>query len=80
MLAIVAIIVGLAGALVGVAAGMLYRRRAEGTSLQQAEEQASRTLAEAESKKQTLLSEAHEERLQQRKAFDEEVREQRLQT
>jgi ribonuclease Y len=79
MLAIVAIIVGLAGALVGVAAGMLYRRRAEGTSLQQAEEQASRTLAEAESKKQTLLSEAHEERLQQRKAFDEEVREQRLQ-
>ncbi len=77
MLAIVAIIVGLAGALVGVAAGMLYRRRTEGTSLQQAEEQASRILAEAESKKQTLLSEAHETRLSQQKTLDEEARERR---
>ena len=77
MLAIVAIIVGLAGALIGVAVGMLYRRRTEGTSLQQAEEQASRILAEAESKKQTLLSEAHETRLSQQKTLDEEARERR---
>ena len=49
MLAIIlSVVVGLVALGIGFAAGYIPRRRADGTSLQQAEEQASRVLAEAE--------------------------------
>ncbi|MBE7517943.1 MAG: ribonuclease Y [Thermoflexaceae bacterium] len=76
MLAI-AIIVGLAGLLVGAGVGYVARRRTVGTSLQQAEEQASRTLAEAESRQKELLLEARDEALKLRAASEEEARERR---
>jgi ribonuclease Y len=75
--AIIAIVVGLAGLLVGVAAGYMVRRRATGISLQQAEEQANRTLAEAESKQKELLLEAKEEALRLRNDLEVEIRDRR---
>ncbi len=78
MLAIIAIIVGLVGLLVGAAAGFLVRRGAVGTSLQQAEEQASRLLAEAESRQKELVLAAKEETLQLRNTIDAEIRERRI--
>jgi ribonuclease Y len=77
MLAIIAIIVGLVGLLVGAAAGFMVRRNTVGTSLQQAEEQASRVLAEAESRQKELLLAAKEEGLQLRNTVDSEIRERR---
>ena len=77
MLAIIAIIVGLACLLAGGAVGYLSRRRSLGTELQQAEEQASRVLAEAESKQKTLLLEAKEETLRLRNELESELRERR---
>ncbi|MCC6381142.1 MAG: ribonuclease Y [Dehalococcoidia bacterium] len=77
MLAVIAIIVGLAGLLVGAAAGLFARRKSVGTSLQQAEEQASRTLAEAESRRKELLLEAKEENLSLRNSLEAEIRERR---
>jgi len=76
MLAI-AVIVGLAGLLVGAGAGYAVRRRTVGTSLQQAEEQASRILAEAESRQKELLLEARDESLKLRTAVEEESRQRR---
>jgi len=76
MLAI-AIIVGLVGLLAGAGAGFLVRRRAEGTSLQQAEEQASRILAEAETRQKELLLEAKEETLSLRNSLEAELKERR---
>ncbi len=76
MLAI-AIIVGLAGLMVGAGAGYFARRRAVGTSLQQAEEQAGRILAEAESRQKELLLEARDEALKLRAASEEEARDRR---
>ena len=76
MLAI-AVIVGLAGLLVGAGGGYLARRRTVGTSLQQAEEQASRILAEAESRQKELLLEARDESLKLRTAVEEESRQRR---
>jgi len=76
MLAI-AVIVGLAGLLVGAGVGYLARRRTVGTSLQQAEEQASRILAEAESRQKELLLEARDESLKLRTAVEEESRQRR---
>ncbi|GMV84945.1 MAG: ribonuclease Y [Dehalococcoidia bacterium] len=76
MLAI-AVIVGLVGLLAGAGAGFLVRRRAEGTSLQQAEEQASRILAEAETRQKELLLEAKEETLALRNALESELKERR---
>lgn len=76
MLAI-AVIVGLVGLLAGAGAGFLVRRRAEGTSLQQAEEQASRILAEAETRQKELLLEAKEETLSLRNALEAELKERR---
>ncbi|NUQ55213.1 MAG: ribonuclease Y [Dehalococcoidia bacterium] len=76
MLAI-AIIVGLAGLMVGAGAGYFARRRAVGTSLQQAEEQAGRILAEAESRQKELLLEARDEALKLRAALEEEARDRR---
>lgn len=76
MLAI-AVIVGLVGLLVGAGAGFLVRRRAEGTSLQQAEEQASRILTEAETRQKELLLEAKEETLSLRNSLEAELKERR---
>ena len=80
MSAVIAIIVGLVGLLVGAGVGFAVRRRADGTTLQQAEEQASRILAEAESRQKELLLEAKEGTLQVRADAEAEVRERRAET
>jgi ribonuclease Y len=80
MLLTIAIVVGLAGLLVGGGVGYLARRRAVGTSLQQAEEQASRILAEAESRQKQLTLEAKEETLKLRTTLEDEIRERRAET
>lgn len=78
MLAVIAIIVGLiVGLLVGALAGFMARKRSDGTSLQQAEEQASRILAEAESRQKELVLEAKEQTLTLRNSVETEVRERR---
>jgi ribonuclease Y len=77
MLAIVAIIVGLAGLLIGAGAGFLVRRRTDGTSLQLAEEQAHRILAEAETKQKELLLAAKDETLTLRNQLEAELKERR---
>ena len=86
---IVAIVVGLAGLLVGVGGGVLLVRRrgavapssgpvvAPGISLLQAEEQASRILAEAEAKQKELLLATREETLALRNTLEQEIRERR---
>lgn len=79
MLAI-AVIVGLVGLLVGAGAGFMVRRRAEGTSLQQAEEQASRILTEAETRQKELLLEAKEETLSLRNSLEAELKERRTES
>ncbi len=77
MLAIIAIIVGLVCLLAGAGAGYMARRRSLGTGLQQAEEQASRIIAEAETKQKELLLEAKEETLRLRNTVETEIRERR---
>ena len=78
MPAVIAIIVGLiVGLLVGALTGFMARKRSDGTSLQQAEEQASRILAEAESRQKELVLEAKEETLTLRNNVETEVRERR---
>src|SRR5512139_1973701 len=77
MLAIVSIIVGLACLLIGAGAGFVLRRRTDGTSLQQAEEQASRILAEAETRQKELLLAAKEETLTLRNQLEAELKERR---
>ncbi|MCA9824409.1 MAG: ribonuclease Y [Dehalococcoidia bacterium] len=80
MLAILTVIVGLAGLVVGAGAGFYARRRQDGTSLQQAEEQANRILVEAESRQKELLLKAREEELDRRNALEKEIRERRAET
>ena len=78
MLAIIlSVVVGLVALGIGFAAGYIPRRRTDGTSLQQAEEQASRILAEAETRQKELLLEAKEENLRLRHTLDAEIRERR---
>jgi ribonuclease Y len=77
MSAIIVVIVGLASLIIGAGAAYTFRRRSDGTSLQQTQEQASRILAEAESKQKDLLLEAKEEALQLRNAIEAEMRERR---
>jgi ribonuclease Y len=78
MLAVVGLIAGLAiGLLVGAAVVYTRRKRADGTSLLEAEEQASRILAEAESKQKELLLEVKEETLKLRSELEAEIRERR---
>ncbi|MDZ7728534.1 MAG: ribonuclease Y [Dehalococcoidia bacterium] len=77
MLAVVAIIVGLAGLLVGIALGFLIRRRRDATSLQDAEERANRILVEAESQQKELLLKAKEETLEMRNSLETEMRDRR---
>ncbi len=71
------VIVGLAGLLAGAAGGYFARRRTLGTSLQDAEEQASRVLAEAETKQKEMLLQAKEENLSLRSSTEAEIRERR---
>ncbi len=77
MLAIT-VIVGLVGLLAGAGAGLLVRRRTEGASLQQAEEQASRILTEAETRQKELLLAAKEETLTLRNSLEAELKERRI--
>ncbi|GAB4325165.1 MAG: ribonuclease Y [Dehalococcoidia bacterium] len=77
MLAIVAIIAGLVGLLVGAGVGYLLRRKAVETSLRDAQEGSSRILAEAESKQKEILLEAKEEALKLKDAAEAEIRERR---
>jgi len=57
--------------------GFVARRRAVGTSLEQAEAQASRILAEAETRQKELLLDVKEEELKLRNAVEAEIRERR---
>ncbi len=77
MLTIIAIIVGLVGLAVGAGAGLAVRRRSDSTSLLQAEEQASRILAEAETRTKELTLAAKEETLALRNTLETELRERR---
>lgn len=77
MLAIVGIIAGLVGLLVGAGVGYLLRRKAVETSLRDAQEGSSRILAEAESKQKEILLEAKEEALRLKDAAEAEIRERR---
>jgi len=77
MSAIIAVIVGLVGLLVGAGAGFALRRRAEVTSLQEAEEQASRVIAEAERRQKEILLEAKEEALSVRNTLESELKDRR---
>ena len=77
MSAILLVIVGLACLLIGAAAGFLARRRSDGTSLQQAEEQANRLLAEAETRQKELLLAAKDEQLTLRNQLEAELKERR---
>ncbi len=77
MSAILAVIVGLACLVIGAAAGFYARRRSDGTSLQQAEEQASRLLAEAETRQKELLLAAKDEQLTLRNQLEAELKERR---
>ena len=75
---VIGLIVGLTvGSLVAGGAALMWRRKADGTSLLQAQEQASRVLAEAESKQKELTLEAKEESLKLRNELEAEVRERR---
>ena len=81
MLAIIlSVVVGLVGIGIGAAVGFNIRRRSDGTSLQQAEEQANRILAEAETRQKELLLEAKEENLKLRNDLEAEIRERRAET
>jgi ribonucrease Y len=77
MTAILMVIAGLAGLLVGVAIGFVLRRQQNATSLQEAEEKANRILVEAESQQKELLLKAKEETLEMRNALEAEIRERR---
>jgi ribonuclease Y len=78
MSAIVVIIVGLAGLLVGGGAGLAFglarRRQQDAISLQDAEEKANRILVEAESQQKELLLRAKEETLEMRNSLEQEIR------
>ncbi len=77
MSAILVVIVGLVGLLVGVAAGYLVRRRSVGASSLVAEEQSRRILSEADTKQKEIVLEAKEEALKVRNTLEGELRERR---
>ena len=70
MSAILVVIVGLVGLLVGVAAGYLVRRRSVGASSLVAEEQSRRILSEADTKQKEIVLEAKEEALKMMEVFN----------
>lgn len=78
MLAIVAVIAGLEAVLLAVGAYMYAnRKKSDVSSLQEAEAQASRVLADAETKQKELLLEVKEETLRLRNELEAEIRERR---
>ncbi|HET7737440.1 MAG TPA: ribonuclease Y [Tepidiformaceae bacterium] len=78
LLAIVAVIAGLEAVLLAVGAYMYAsRKQSDVSSLQEAEAQASRVLADAETKQKELLLEVKEETLRLRNELEGEIRERR---
>ena len=77
MAAILAVIAGLVGVLIGFGVGYALRRRSVQTSLQQAEEDARRVLAEAETNSRELELAAKEETLKLRNDAEANIRERR---
>lgn len=77
MSAILVAIVGLAALGIGAVAGYALRRRKVSTSLEEAEEQAHRIVAEAEAKQKEIILEGKEEALSARNALETELRERR---
>ena len=77
MPAMLAVFAGLAGILIGIGVGYALRRRALRTSVLQAEEDARRILAEAETRSHALDLEAREETLKLRNAAEADIREHR---
>ncbi len=78
LLAILIVVAGLEAVLLGVGAfAYVNRRRTDETSLQEARDQASRILADAETRQKELLLEAKDETLRLRNELEAEVRERR---
>lgn len=77
MPAMLAVFAGLAGILIGIGVGYALRRRALRTSVLQAEEDARRILAEAETRSHALDLETREETLKLRNDAEADIREHR---
>ena len=77
MPAMLAVFAGLAGILIGIGVGYALRRRALRTSVLQAEEDARRILAEAETRSHALDLETREETLKLRNDAETDIREHR---
>ncbi len=75
MPAIIAVIAGLVGILIGIGVGYALRRRSAQHSLQQAEEDARQLLTEAETRSRELELEAKEEALNLRNEAEADIRE-----
>ena len=75
MPAIIAVIAGLVGILIGIGVGYVLRRRSAQHSLQQAEEDARQLLTEAETRSRELELEAKEEALKLRNEAEADIRE-----
>lgn len=74
---VLVIVVGLVALLAGAAAGYAFRRRTIDTSQQDAQEAASRTLADAETRHKEIILAAKEEALKLQNAAEAEIRERR---
>ena len=77
LVALAAIVAAVVGALVAWLVISPRKRKADASSLLQAQEQSNRILAEAETQKKTLLLEAKEEQLKLRTEIESEVRDRR---
>ena len=75
MPAIIAVIAGLVGILIGIGVGYVLRRRSAQHSLQQAEEDARQILSEAETRSRELELETKEEALKLRNEAEADIRE-----
>ena len=75
MPAVIAVIAGLAGILIGIGVGYILRRRSARNSLLQAEEDARRILAEAETRSRELELATKEETLRLRNDAETDIRE-----
>ncbi len=75
MPAIIAVIAGLVGILIGIGVGYVLRRRSAQHSLQQAEEDARQLLTEAETRSRELELESKEEALKLRNEAEADIRE-----
>lgn len=75
MPAIIAVIAGLVGILIGIGVGFVLRRRSAQHSLQQAEEEARQIVVEAETRSRELELESKEEALKLRNEAEADIRE-----